>query len=187
MTTVTVPTPTLAGRPHSHSVREGNNYRNLIEKEEVFLEFHTTWRGVPCRVTMSADWYRHSSGISEWRIYATDVRESSDEQPYGPTLSDTARRRLSDICTPLTQNWLDSTAYRASEQRAYAHMILDKLRELRPYDYGHGAARDVRRMVDQYRAKLPATLPHKLLSIADAYDTFTKRYDDAHAQLDNTS
>ena len=69
-------------RVGSHSVSMGVNYRDQIEKEECFGYFSATWRGEPVRVTVSADRYRHSSGMSAWRIYARDARiiDPTDER-----------------------------------------------------------------------------------------------------------
>jgi len=98
-------------------------------REEVYAYFRATWRKRPVIVTMQADRYTHSSGLSEWRIYATEARYFDPERNggRGELVTDTARQRLSEACRPAVAAWLDSDEYPASLADAVRNMIVREM------------------------------------------------------------
>ena len=126
-------------RVGSHSVSLGVNYHDEIEKEECFGYFSATWRGEPCRVEVSADRYRHSSGLSEWRVYARAAYSGEDRNRHGADrlaareLTDTARHRLGELCVPIMREWLDSDDYGASRRQAFVRMFKRQASDLSIY------------------------------------------------------
>jgi hypothetical protein len=152
-----------------------NDHRGDIS-EQVMITFTSAWRGKPATVRMEASRYTHSSGLSEWRIFAERVREGMHDAPSGIQLSDTARRQLGDACEPAVKAWLATTAYKASRVVGLVAAIKRKLHDLRPYS--DEPTREVRRLIDQYAAELetvPGTLT-RLCAMASAYDAFAAVY-----------
>lgn len=124
------------------------NYSWHVIKEELFPQFLTTWRGVPVLVEMNANRYEHSSGMSEWRIYATAAYKCSaepNEHGYftvSPSVTDTARARLGTECQPNVSEWLASVDYALSRERAINHALGRIARDMR--GYGDPPSRDLR-------------------------------------------
>jgi hypothetical protein len=165
--TTTTNTPTIVRR--SHWV--GLDHAGRFQKEEVFTTYAATWRGRPVLVTMSADRYEHSSGVSEWRIYASEAREEPAEGHYqGENLTDTARRRLSDQHKQVVRDWLESDDYHRSEAQAYADALRRVASDLRPYM--SEPASGLRRALATNRDKLIPLDVHRFEQAADAFDTY---------------
>ena len=146
----------------SHWVSDDNSSRhNGISKEEIYFYFDATWRGRPVQVEVSADRYAHSSGISDWRVYARaayfDGRVST---------TDTARRALSELCSPIATAWLESGEYVASFQRALAHMIMRKFRD------GYSPARNVSQALATFEDRLPSSMWRAIRDTLVAYNTY---------------
>ena len=122
-------------RTGSHHVSD--EYARGGYREQVFGYFTATWLGEPVIVTMQADRYTHSSGLSDWRIYAEQARsfDADANGGRGHELTDTARRRLSDACRPLMVAWLESDEYAPSLANAVRNMIVREMDE----KYGNGA------------------------------------------------
>lgn len=125
-------------RTGSHHVSD--EYARGGYREQVFGYFTATWLGEPVIVTMQADRYTHSSGLSDWRIYAEQARSFDPEANggRGPDLTDTARKRLSDACRPAMAAWLESDEYPASLADAVRNMIVREMTDTRR---GHAAPR----------------------------------------------
>lgn len=143
-------------RTGSHSVIDDNysSRADGISSEEVFGYFTATWRSRPVMVTVSADKYAHSSGMSDWRIYASEARYVDTEKNgnRGEDVTATAKSALSKLCAPLMSDWLGTDEYVASFQRALARMILRKFRD----DYS--ASRSVANALVTFESRLaPAT------------------------------
>ena len=116
-------------RTGSHHVSD--EYARGGYREQVFGYFTATWLGEPVIVTMQADRYTHSSGLSDWRIYAEQARSFDPEANggRGPELTDTARRRLSDACKPLMVAWLEGDEYAPSLADAVRNMIVREMKD----------------------------------------------------------
>lgn len=144
-------------------------YGETPSKEECFFYFDTAWRGSPAMVTMSADRYKHSSGWSEWRIYAVDAREIDEagNGRRGPDLTDLARRRLSDQLEPLVEAWLAGPDYAASRARAFASALERELWELR-----YRGTDRIRRTLSALSHELEPAALERLTSAVDAWDVF---------------
>lgn len=164
----------------------GSHYVNLgsygseagtADKEELYPLFTATWRGQPVRVEMRVDRYKHSSGWSDWRIYAggaynTDTSASSGQPGFrGDPVSDTARSRLGDLCKPLVEEWLNSPAYKASRAHAFQHAVRRELaNDLRP-SYGTDRAK---RLLELNRSELPDGAYELFVEAITAYDNFAE-------------
>lgn len=167
---VKIPTPEIA-RTGSHSITIGHDGER--EREEVFVYCATEWRGAPVIVTMRADRYRHSSGLSEWRVYASEARSKTNE-PYGfgAHVTDTARQRLNDACKPLALTWLDSDDYRTSEADALHSAAASAV----TYgSHGRGWRYDgtalARQILSTYGDKMTAAQVDHIERLTDAADT----------------
>lgn len=153
----------------NHYITDGREgFRNY--KEEVTLTFPATWRGTPCTVRMSASRYEHSTGISDWRIYADEIRDSDGRESF----TDLARQKLGAEYEPVVTDWLKSAEYQRSYADAIYRMVRDGFYHLRPYGYGSATA-DVRAMIAKWAHVLPAGDVAKLTDIADTYDLFNAR------------
>lgn len=140
----------------SHWVSDDNYSSRVdgISKEEVYLYFSAKWRGQPVQVEVSADRYAHSSGISEWRVYARASRFYDPERNggRGEETSGTARAALSKLCEPIATAWLSSDEYRASFERALAHMIMRK------FDDKYSVSRYVGEALATFEDHLPSSV-----------------------------
>ena len=171
-----LPAPVFREARHHSITFEPFNGRDAI-KEEVFLYFDATWQGRPVVVTLHADRYTHSEGLSEWRVYASEAREIPAEGQYaGANLTDTARRRLSDACYDDAREWLWSSAYIASAAGAYVRALEHGFYDLRP-SYTEPTKR-VREDVARWAHKIPDAERARLERLADAYDHFAAIYNE---------
>lgn len=148
----------------SHSVRFDN--RGQLEKEEVFPTFETTWRGAAVTVQMSADRYRHSSGISEWRIYAVNTRDEK-----GGALTPLARSRMTEQLRPLVYEWLLTDAYAASRRQAFANALQREFYDLHPYRHDE-PTHNVRRLLAAHAGELSPAVLERFTRAADAFDAY---------------
>lgn len=148
------------------------------QRETLTFTFETVWRNRPARVHMEAARYlgRPGEGQSDWRIYAGDARESID-QGLGDKLTDLARTRLGDECTPAVREWLNSDAYGPSETRAYADAIRQFVKQNPKMFYSTPPSLDLRRAIKENAAKLSEAAQARLLRAADAYDVFIRELD----------
>lgn len=167
-------------RAGSHSVTI-SPFSDMGFKEEVFVYFNATWRGQPAAVSMRADRYTHSSGLSEWRVYSSDVKagawdpETNWYAEKGDDLSGTARSRLGDELRPMVMEWLASEAYEVSERAAYLSAMRGMLYEARPYT---DPTRDLRRVLAKYDGKLSEAQRSYIIRLASAYDAFARIYNE---------
>ena len=174
MPTKTIPQPELLSAT-SHYVtltRDGE-----LSKEEVYLTFATKWQGKDVLVKMTCDRYRHSSGMSEWRVYASEARSKTDEpHGYGAHVSDLAKSRLSAACKPHALRWVDNFngEYVVSETAAYFHAIKRVAGDLKTYSDTPGD--EVRTLIGATLGKLSREQADALLNMADAFDAFSKAY-----------
>jgi hypothetical protein len=158
----------------SHWIALG--HYNEVEKEELFMTFGATWRGRPVVVKMSADQYRHSSGMSNWRIYAIEAREadrtnqSGDYLGRGNNLTDTARRRLGDDLADVVRRWLDSPLYEESRRFAMDRCLMRMVGELG----GNGRSRTdtVRAAIDKQADAAHLATVTRARNACDAFDAF---------------
>jgi hypothetical protein len=116
----------VAANKHRHLKLDN---RNELEKDEAFFYFQAEWQGKPAFVVMQADRYRHSSGVSEWRVYATDARYGEADN-RGAALTDTGKQRLHDAAKPLVLEWLASPEAELAERQAYYGALLRMANEL---------------------------------------------------------
>jgi hypothetical protein len=181
--TQTLAKDVVLDRVGSHSVSTGYNYRDEIEKEECFGYFSATWRGQPVRLTMNADRYRHSSGMSEWRVYCRDAKviEPDDDRNgdwyyHGASVSDTARQRLGEVCQPMMAEWLESDGYVTSRRLAFVRMLKRLASDLAKYNSGS----ELTRMLDKYRFEISADQFAQLTRAGIAFAA----YCDALAEID---
>ena len=157
-------------RTGSHHVSD--DYARGGYREQVFGYFKATWRGEPVIVTMQADRYTHSSGLSDWRIYAEQARSFDPERNggRGDDLTDTARGRLSDACKPLMAAWLDSDEYAPSLANAVRNMIVREMKDR------HTSTAP--RLLETYGDRLTATQHDAIttaLAARDAYHAATEK------------
>jgi hypothetical protein len=140
----------------SHWVSDDNHSSRVdgISKEEVFFYFSAKWRGQPVQVEVSADKYAHSSGMSDWRVYARAARyyDSESYGGRGEETTGTARAALGELCVPIALEWLESDAYKASFQTALAHMVMRKFQD------NYSASRRVAEALVTFRTRLSAPL-----------------------------
>lgn len=152
-----------------------NDHRDY--REELHLGFDTAWRGRPVSVTMHADRYQHTSGISDWRIYATEAREGHAPildngrtgRSLGDHLTDTARSRLSDELRPLVTDWLASPAYTVARTNALAEMIY---RELTGTVTTYRPTSKARELLETYGAEITADQVAHLEHLAGTLETY---------------
>lgn len=164
-------------RFNSHSVRidfASDLGRYDVSKEEVYGYFRATWRGVPVVFTMSADRYRHSSGISEWRIYCTDAREidpalAEDVYGRGPAVSDTARQRLGAAARPVVEQWLASADYVTSRRTAFARALEHEASQLGTHQ---STTSRLRTYLETFASELEPADAKRLAAATDAYEAF---------------
>lgn len=181
--------PVTLDRIGSHSIRVDWDRRTQTydaSREEVFLYFTTTWRGEEAHVTVEANRYRHSEGMSEWRIFANDCRKTE----HGTHHTDTAKRRLSDMLRPIVETWLAGTCnnwedvtvaedfayvdYATSERNAYNSAIRHEAYDLKPY-LSNPTSR-MREYIASFSHKLTSGQVADLLRLADKYDAFSEAY-----------
>jgi hypothetical protein len=168
-------------RTGSHSVRIGWQSGQMeVEKEEVFLYFETTWRGRPALVTLSADRYRHSEGMSEWRVYASDAKEHDPERNggRGDDLTDLARRRLGELLVPVAKQWLAGLGYIQSRQTAFYHALDRMAREQSAFS--RRDTEDLRKALATFGHELPPERQNQLFSAAARFDAFLEVLNDKH-------
>lgn len=150
-------------------------------KEEGCLHFDASWRGRPVSVTMQADRYEHSSGISDWRIYATEAREGHAPtledgrrgRSLGDHLTETARHRLSDELKPAVAAWIASDAYTAARASALAAMILRRIEQANK----HYGTREARQLLATYAGEIPSRAHVDLTHLADTLDAYRAELD----------
>ena len=118
---------------NSHHVEIDSVNGPGMQSEEVYGYFTVKTRGGTERdVTVSADRYRHSSGLSDWRIYPRDVRP---DDGVGPS----TMREIREASTPMMEKWLASADYRTSRRQAFATAIKRLIRDV---DYSSRRADD---------------------------------------------
>lgn len=179
-------TPTVQpARVHSHYLDLGYQDTPDVDKEQVFVTLIGAWRGERASVTMEANRYRHSEGLSEWRIFPSEARAHVDEpNQWGAHLTDTARRRLGDAARPIVAAWLDGApldgpdgtvlpTYAESYYTAARHAVARAARSDR-YDGNR-----IRRMVHAWWSILLPDDRRALQAIAAAHD----QADAAYAEL----
>lgn len=149
----------------SHSVRFDN--RGQLEKEEVFPTFETTWRGAAVTVQMKASRYRHSSGMSEWRIFAEHTRDE-----HGNALTPLARGRMSEQLRPLVEAWLTTEEYAASRRQAFANAVQREFYDLRPSHHDDIPTHNVRRLLATHASELSPAVLERFTRAADAFDAY---------------
>lgn len=156
---------------HDVDLSTGGHGRDLphyaAHSETITLEYSATWRGRPVVVSVNADRYVHSSGWSEWRIYAKQARE--DVGPaggLGADLTETARHRLNDEFKPFVGEWLQSKAYGPSASRAYVYAVKNVGSRLRY------SSRDLRDAIEANVHRLPPQTEQDLRRVADAFDAY---------------
>ncbi len=168
-------------RTGSHSVHiDWHNGQLEVTKEEVWFYFETTWRGRPALVTLSADRYRHSGGMSEWRVYASDAKEHDPERNggRGDDLTDLARRRLGEQLIPVAREWLASEGYARSRQTAFYHALDRMARELSAFSRRDTS--DLRKALATFGHELPPERQDQLFSAAARFDAFLEVLNDKH-------
>jgi len=85
---------------------------NDLEKVEVFQEYLATWRGEWVKVTAYADRYRHSNGLSDWRVWVrpdmSNGVDSEGNRDWGrPKLTEAATRAFNVELVPLMKKKLE--------------------------------------------------------------------------------
>lgn len=136
----------LVQRFRSHSITlDWNNGRRDVSKEELYPIVRATWRGQELNVQLNADRYRHSSGLSEWRVWIYNARRVLEEESgYAAevALSDVARAKLNEVCRPIVLELLESEDYQRARRRALCRAIKYELREAAGHGYGLERIRD---------------------------------------------
>ena len=155
----------------SHWVRLDHN--GDLEKEEIFVTFTADWRGEPCVVRMEANRYRHSSGVSEWRIFATAGKYGNDLHAYGQKeLSDTARARLAAVARPTMQAWIDSDDYKQSHNLALYAWFKREVGDLK----SHSDCSRLHKLVNANAQALGFAHTTRLKDAIAAFNTFQSLY-----------
>jgi hypothetical protein len=163
--------PSELVRVGSHTVTLDRSGK--VEREEMFPVFNTEWRGQPATLQMEANRYRHSQGMSDWRIFPRDAREGHyDVRTYGNELTDTARQRLGEQNTETVSAWLASDEYAASRRLAFVYALRRIAGELRTY--GDVPSRDLRTAVERCSDELTSDDVGRFISVAQAFDTFAR-------------
>lgn len=140
-------------------------------KETVRLYFRAPWRGIEVNLTMEADRYTHSSGLSEWRIHTDEARQAMPGTGLAPEVTDTAKKRCGDACRQQVEDFLKSEEYARSEAGAYYDAIKRMIRELRPYS--DEPSREVRQQIERFALKLSVPMAERLLALCYAFDRLT--------------
>ena len=125
-----------------------------VEKEEVYFYFKVTWLGKETDFTMQARRDLHSEGMSDWRIYPYYT--------YGVNLSDTARRKCTDVCVPIVQQWLRSPEYLSSRANAFWHQLRSLLVDMSKHSLDSTLV-----MIDRFRAEISPDQYGKLRQAAE--------------------
>jgi hypothetical protein len=155
MTTATV---TGIETVRSHTVSdEWHNGKRLASSEELFPRVSATWRGRPVTVELHARRYVASNGWTPWNVYPGNVIYTDTEQREHAT--DTARQRLRAETVALVTAWLDSDAYLESRKRAYAWMLLHRLREDAGSVYGSPI---VAELLERYRDEITPEIAERI-------------------------
>lgn len=145
--------------------------------EKVNLRFETEWRGDPATIEMEAtrthsydgEW-RGGPGL-DWWIMGRQALSAA-----GSSLTDTARSRLTDRHRPDVETWLASPAYGPSAHRALIFAVAEVGKSLR--GYSDPPSRDLRAALEANRDRLTEDDQRRLLTVADAYDTYIKTLND---------
>lgn len=147
-----------------------------VSKKEVCFTFEAEWQGQPCQVRLEADRYRHTAGLSDWRVVPTSARRYTDLERKGPLvpLTETAKSRLGDACRPLALAWLTSPACDTAERRAFYEAILRGLNE--PRLSFEEPTREVRRLIAKHAERLDAAALTHLTNVCDAIDKAGRLY-----------
>lgn len=144
MATATAGELVQAFRSH-HISLDWNHGTRDVSKEELFPIVRAAWLGQELNVQLDVNRYRHSGGMSEWRIYVTSARRAiAEESGYAAEvpLSDVARSKLTAACRPIVLELLESDEYRQARRRAFAHAIRRELLEDAGRSYGLERVRD---------------------------------------------
>lgn len=169
----------------SHWVSDDNysSRHNGISKEEIYFYFDAQWRGRPVQVEVSADKYAHSSGMSDWRIYARAARFYDPERNggRGEETTGTARSALSKLCVPIAIAWLDTDEYKASFQRALAHMVMRKFQD------SYSASRYVTEALVTFKDRLAAEHFQAISETLSAYNAYAASKASADAIINGES
>lgn len=171
----------------SHSVT-ATQAGDVVDNEEVYGYFRTTWQGKPVAVTMQASRYatRWDSELTwtEWRVFAADCNYINDEGNRGDATTPTARTRLADVCRPYVVAWLEGRMtfagigatdvdYTTSRQWAFRNLAANMLRDCWPWE---SATQRVRAFLVKYAAEFDADALAALIEACDAYDTFSEAF-----------
>ena len=116
-----------------------------IRKEELYPILTAVIRGAGRSIECSADRYRHSSGMSDWRIYPRDVRPADG-------IGEATMREIRQATTPVIADYLASAEYRSSRRRAVYAAIVREIHDSR-YDGGRRALE----RIEQHSAELRAS------------------------------
>lgn len=144
---------TLVGRdqPGSVHVTLGFDHgKRVMEREEAYNQYRVRWNGEEITVSTIADRYRHSEGLSPWRVGRVETR-------YAVALSDLGRQRVREALTPVILAWVESDEYRTARESAFVHALKRELAEER-YDADRPA-----KAIDAFRAELSPESLRKLI------------------------
>lgn len=94
--------------------------REGISKEQGYFTVSCVWRGSRVELRVEADRYRHSSGMSEWRISMPNSG-----------LTDTAYAAIRPAVVPFIEQWLASPALYAARAEGLYYELRRNLRDER--------------------------------------------------------
>lgn len=146
-----------------------------LDREEVYGDVEAVWRGERVTVKVTANRYRHSSGVSDWRIFIQDARYGDGD--YGTkSLTDTARSRLREETTGELAGWIDSECYRSSFGRALVYALKLIVRE--PH---YNAPDHLRQAIPKHVEFIGSLNADALFALADKAEAFATAYDELEA------
>ena len=151
-----------------------------VEREQVFLDFKTKWRGKDAVVQMCAERYQCADGtLAPWRIWASDARPPYSGVGFRPEpLTDLAKSRLGAEHKADATAFVESEVYEFLRRERIVQSIVHIAKEMRA-DGVYGSEK-LRRAAEAWKGTLDFLGQwDDIMRIADAFDAFDKAVQDA--------
>ena len=150
----------------SHWIELERSGDYAIQKEEIYARLASSWRGVDVQIEAVVQRYRHSNGLSDWRLYSAEVRAWSEPRNgFYDYVSDVARQRLREACEPVAVAYTTSDDYANTFHAALVRAIRDEVQNER-----YEPARTTRRMVEAWSKDLGRDTCEKFGHLADQFE-----------------
>ena len=154
----------------SHWVELERNGDYAIRKEEIYARLASSWRGVEVQIEAVLQRYRHSNGLSDWRLYSAEVRAWSEPRNgFYDDVSDVARQRLREACEPVVMAYTTSDDYANTFHAALVRAISYEAERER-----YEPANLTRRMVGAWAMDLRSDVCGKFEHLAKQFEAMSE-------------